>query len=84
MLCVKFRKIHDTGGTHIRFYFWDALTLEICELNADGTVSKFERYEMFGNEMSDTSVFGVQNNVVKKYIDAKIRDIEARLNNAGL
>lgn len=95
-------KIKDTGGTHIRFYFWDALTLEVCELNADGTVSNFERYEMFEREMSDTSVFGVQNKVVKKYIDdnlseaekvhaaalddlgAKIRDIEARLNNAGL
>lgn len=69
-------KIKDTGGTHIRFYFWDALTLEICELNADGTVSKFERYEMFGSEMSDTSVFGVQNNVVKKYIDDKVANIE--------
>jgi hypothetical protein len=69
-------KIKDTGGTHIRFYFWDALTLEVCELNADGTVSKFERYEMFGSEMSDTSVFGVQNNVVKKYIDDKVANID--------
>lgn len=77
-------KIKDSEGTHIRFYFWDALTLEECELNADGTVSNFERYEMFEREMSDTSAFGVQNQVVKKYIDAKIRDIEARLNNAGL
>ena len=95
-------KIKDSGGTHIRFYFWDALTLEVCELNADGTVSNFERYEMFEGEMSDTSAFGVQNQVVKKYIDdnlseaekvhaaalddlgTKIRDIEARLNNAGL
>lgn len=95
-------KIKDTGGTHIRFYFWDALTLGVCELNADGTVSNFERHEMFEREMSDTSAFGVQNQVVKKYIDdnlseaekghaaalddlnAKIRDIEARLNNAGL
>lgn len=69
-------KIKDTGGTHIRFYFWDALTLEVCELNADGTVSNFERHEMFEREMSDTSVFGVQNNVVKKYIDDKVANIE--------
>lgn len=69
-------KIKDTGGTHIRFYFWDALTLEICELNADGTVSNLGRHEMFGNEMSDTSVFGVQNNVVKKYIDDKVANID--------
>lgn len=77
-------KIKDSGGTHIRFYFWDALTLEVCELNADGTVSNFERHQMFEREMSDTSAFGVQNQVVKKYIDAKIRDIETRLNDAGL
>lgn len=69
-------KIKDTGGTHIRFYFWDALTLEVCELNADGTVSKFEQFELFGSEMSDTSVFGVQNNVVKKYIDDKVANID--------
>lgn len=69
-------KIKDTGGTHIRFYFWDALTLEVCELNADGTVSKFEQYELFGREMSDTSVFGVQNSVVKKYIDDKVKNID--------
>lgn len=68
-------KIKDTGGTHIRFYFWDALTLEVCELNADGTVSNFERHEMFEREMSDTSSFGVQNRVVKKYIDDKVAGI---------
>lgn len=68
-------KIKDTGGTHIRFYFWNALTLEVCELNADGTVSNFERYEMFEREMSDTSAFGVQNQVVKKYIDDKVAGI---------
>lgn len=68
-------KIKDSEGTHIRFYFWDALTLEVCELNADGTVSNFERHEMFEREMSDTSAFGVQNQVVKKYIDDKVAGI---------
>lgn len=51
---------------------------KIYTINSDGSLEEFYEDRVFDSEMSDTSTKGVQNKVIKKYVDDKVSELNAR------
>lgn len=68
-------KMKISGNYEIHFFIWDYATMSEYKLNADGTVEKLRIESLIESEMSDDSYNGVQNRVVKKYIDDAVSSL---------
>jgi hypothetical protein len=55
---------------------WDNLRTKQYELKSDGSMELLSTQLMFESEMIDNSAYGVQNGVVKKYVDDKVAAID--------